>query len=144
MGQRSCEENKALAHLALIKIDGPWVEQRLVGRNEDGSPFGYEVTKKRHTFHQLSPMEKNRFMVCSVCPRSGIDPAIVKQIFRAGIDALAEKVTRYNEWGIDLEVSKKNRLASQAKFRDVHKDDLAEKRELRKLERKIKQLKGEV
>lgn len=99
-----------------------------------------EILSQDQTVFQLTDQAVNRMVVCGKCDQSNIDPGRAKEAFRRSITVLADKITTYNEWGFDPEVTEAKRKENpkvkgeRAKIRD--KD--------RRTDLRIEQLKKEV
>lgn len=117
MKVRACKANQVLAKTAIDEI-----------LSQDQSIF------------QLTDQAVNRMVVCGKCDHSNIDQDRAKEAFRKSITVLADKITTYNEWGFDPEVTEADR-----KKNPKVKGDRAKARDKdRRTDLRIKHLKKEV
>lgn len=117
MSVRACEANQDLAKYAIG-----------------------EILSEEQTLFQLTDQAVNRMVVCGNCSQSSIDQKRAKEAFRKSVTILADKITHYNEWGFDPEIT-------AAKKRDhpkVKGDRAKEKDRDRRTDQRIEKLKKEV
>jgi len=117
MSVRACEANQKLAKMA-------------VG----------EILSEEQTLFQLTDQAVNRMVVCGKCPHSSVDPEKAKEAFRKSVTVLADRITHYNEWGFDPEIT-----AARKKDHPKVKGEQAKDRDKdRRTDQRIKQLRAEV
>ena len=59
------------------------------------------ILQANQSVFQLTDQQINRLLVCGCgnCSTSKVDKAEAKEAFRKAISTLADKITRYDEWG---------------------------------------------
>jgi hypothetical protein len=102
---------------------------------------GKTVLKNRQSVYQLPTQQVNRMVVCGKCPVSGIDPELVSQLLRDGIDHVLHQVEVYREYGYVPEVSREKKLERGRRWREANEDKVREDREAKERDRRIKILK---
>jgi len=95
-----------------------------------------------NSIHTLNDISINRMLVCGKCSKSGIDSKKVKQVFRSSFLSLAEKVSRYDEWGPNPELTHQKQIQSRRRYREKHKDRYKEYMDDRTIDARIKKLRG--
>jgi hypothetical protein len=104
-----------------------------------------QILASEESVWTISEIYLDRMLVCPWCPRCElIAPATAKRAFRRSVDILAEKVSRYNEWGADPEVAEVRRKASRKKWRENNRDKIRDRSEDKRISERIKLLKEEM
>lgn len=129
MSMRSCEANRALAHEAILLM------------TEAGFDT-WGIWREEKTLLQLPTQQINRFLVCGPCPRSSIDPAVVRKLFREGVQNVVHRIDVFNEYGFDKEVSQIRRREWKKKWREDNQDYIKADREERRRNKRIADLGG--
>lgn len=93
---------------------------------------------------QLDDISINRMIVCGKCPCSGINPLEAKKAFRSSISTMAEKISRYDEWGLVPEVSQERKIKVGRKYRKRHEEEITGRAKNRRTTNRIEQLKDQI
>ena len=86
----------------------------------------------------------DRLMYCSKCslfPTYLVKPT--NQLLFSALTKLADKVTRYNEYGHDPDLSAIRRRERQKRYRERHADQIRINKRLNHLEQQLRKLTGE-
>lgn len=96
------------------------------------------------TLFQLEDVQANRLMVCGKCPRSGIDPQRAATATRRAMKQLADKVSRFDEWGPDDEVREIRRREWGRDYRRRHHTKLTARDRDRRAQARINHLRRQL
>ena len=83
-------------------------------------------------------------IVCGKCPHSNVDSQKAKKAFRSSISTLAEKIDRYDEWGLNPEVTQEHRLKTKRIYRKREEEKIKGQVHDRKTNKRIEQLKKQI
>jgi len=117
MSVRACEANQQLAINAINAIN-----------------------LKEKTWFNLTDQAISRILVCGDCPTSAINPSTVKCVFRDAVSDLADRITRFDEWGNDPEVSAAKKIERGRNYREKNRETIRAKGTARSVDARIQQL----
>jgi len=129
MSEHACEANRALAHEAILLM----------------TEAGFDVRgnwQKEKTLLQLPTQQINRFLVCGSCSVSSIDPKLVSELFRDGMEKMVHQIDVYQEYGFDPEVSRDRRLKWKKQWRKDNQEYIKADREERRRNKRLADIKG--